>query len=157
MLGRTPSPTPDPEEPEQEPSPPPNLDNPLQGLDNPLPDLDSPPDLDAQQLLNLWDHGASPPIEIDLEEELLIKVIDGSNEFLFKIEQSTQFKELMDAFCTRTGKAPPTVRFLFDGLRVLGSDRPEDVSLFRSLHPLLLPQMLTMPTFIAGYARWGYY
>lgn len=60
-------------------------------------------------------------------EHLNIKVTDNNNEVFFKIKRSTQLKKLMDAFCDRQGKAPASVRFLFDGQRVQPHDTPDTV------------------------------
>ncbi|KAL9122724.1 MAG: hypothetical protein Q9187_000724 [Circinaria calcarea] len=62
-------------------------------------------------------------------EHLNIKVTDNNNEVFFKIKRTTALKKLMDAFCDRQGKAPNSVRFLFDGSRVQPTDSPESVSL----------------------------
>lgn len=69
--------------------------------------------------------GAEPP---QPTEHLNIKVTDGNNEVFFKIKRSTQLKKLMDAFCDRQGKDKKTVRFLFDGTRVMEGDSPDTVS-----------------------------
>lgn len=61
-------------------------------------------------------------------EHLNIKVTDNNNEVFFKIKRTTALKKLMDAFCDRQGKAPNTVRFLFDGVRVGPEDSPNSVS-----------------------------
>ena len=61
-------------------------------------------------------------------DHLNIKVTDNNNEVFFKIKRTTALKKLMDAFCERQGKAPSSVRFLFDGSRVLGTDSPDTVS-----------------------------
>ena len=61
-------------------------------------------------------------------EHLNIKVTDNNNEVFFKIKRTTALKKLMDAFCERQGKAPNSVRFLFDGSRVQATDSPESVS-----------------------------
>ena len=34
----------------------------------------------------------------------------------------------MDAYCERQGKSPGSVRFLYDGHRVLATDTPQGVS-----------------------------
>lgn len=60
-------------------------------------------------------------------EHLNIKVTDNNNEVFFKIKRSTALKKLMDAFCERQGKAPASVRFLFDGTRVNQTDTPDTV------------------------------
>jgi len=72
-------------------------------------------------------------------EHLNIKVTDNNNEVFFKIKRTTALKKLMDAFCERQGKAPTSVRFLFDGSRVQPTDSPETVSsfLFITRPPLL--------------------
>lgn len=60
-------------------------------------------------------------------EHLNIKVTDNNNEVFFKIKRTTALKKLMDAFCERQGKAPNSVRFLFDGSRVQATDSPDTV------------------------------
>jgi len=61
-------------------------------------------------------------------EHLNIKVTDNNNEVFFKIKRTTALKKLMDAFCERQGKAPNSIRFLFDGGRVQATDSPDSVS-----------------------------
>jgi hypothetical protein len=77
------------------------------------------------------DNGSAPTPKPEggetISEHLNIKVTDGNNEVFFKIKRSTQLKKLMDAFCDRQGKTPNSVRFLFDGTRVQGTDSPETV------------------------------
>ena len=70
----------------------------------------------------------APPKPEDHPEHLNIKVTDGNSEVFFKIKRTTQLKKLMDAFCERSGKSPQSVRFLFDGARVTGTDSPDSVS-----------------------------
>ncbi|KAI5780525.1 ubiquitin-related domain-containing protein [Geopyxis carbonaria] len=72
--------------------------------------------------------GDAPQGPKEESEHLNIKVTDGNNEVFFKIKRSTQLKKLMDAFCGRQGKSQNSVRFLFDGTRVQGSDSPDSVS-----------------------------
>ncbi|MCJ1237901.1 hypothetical protein MMC14_005888 [Varicellaria rhodocarpa] len=62
-------------------------------------------------------------------EHLNIKVTDNNNEVFFKIKRTTALKKLMDAFCDRQGKAPTSVRFLFDGARVQPNDSPESLDM----------------------------
>merc|ERR1712144_182087 len=62
-------------------------------------------------------------------EHLNIKVTDNNNEVFFKIKRTTQLKKLMDAFCERQGKAPNSVRFLFDGSRVQPTDSPDTLDM----------------------------
>jgi hypothetical protein len=73
--------------------------------------------------------GAQEKPEAGQSEHLNIKVTDNNNEVFFKIKRTTALKKLMDAFCERQGKAPSSVRFLFDGSRVAPTDSPETVSL----------------------------
>lgn len=61
-------------------------------------------------------------------EHLNIKVTDNNNEVFFKIKRTTALSKLMNAFCERQGKAPSSVRFLFDGARVNPTDSPDSVS-----------------------------
>jgi hypothetical protein len=63
-----------------------------------------------------------------VSEHLNIKVTDNNNEVFFKIKRTTALKKVMDAFCERQGKAPNSVRFLFDGSRVQPTDSPNMVS-----------------------------
>jgi len=69
------------------------------------------------------------PEEPQASEHLNIKVTDNNNEVFFKIKRTTQLKKLMDAFCERQGKAPSSVRFLFDGSRVNASDSPDTLDM----------------------------
>ncbi|KFY35021.1 hypothetical protein V495_08074 [Pseudogymnoascus sp. VKM F-4514 (FW-929)] len=71
----------------------------------------------------------SKPEEAQATEHLNIKVTDNNNEVFFKIKRTTQLKKLMDAFCERQGKAPSSVRFLFDGSRVQATDSPDTLDM----------------------------
>lgn len=62
-------------------------------------------------------------------EHLNIKVTDNNNEVFFKIKRSTKLEKLMTAFCERQGKGLETVRFLFDGQRVLTTDTPDTLEM----------------------------
>ncbi|KFY24940.1 hypothetical protein V491_01960, partial [Pseudogymnoascus sp. VKM F-3775] len=73
--------------------------------------------------------GPSKPEEAQQTEHLNIKVTDNNNEVFFKIKRTTQLKKLMDAFCERQGKAPSSVRFLFDGSRVQATDSPDTLDM----------------------------
>lgn len=77
------------------------------------------------------------PEEPQQTEHLNIKVTDNNNEVFFKIKRTTQLKKLMDAFCERQGKAPSSVRFLFDGSRVQATDSPDTVSSLSSPRHLI--------------------
>jgi small ubiquitin-related modifier len=73
--------------------------------------------------------GPPKPEDNHSAEHLNIKVTDNHNEVFFKIKRSTQLKKLMDAFCERQGKAPNSVRFLFDGNRVQPQDSPDTLDM----------------------------
>jgi len=72
---------------------------------------------------------AEKPEAQAVSEHLNIKVTDNNNEVFFKIKRTTALKKLMDAFCERQGKAPNSVRFLFDGSRVQPTDSPETLDM----------------------------
>lgn len=82
--------------------------------------------------------GAPRPEEAPPSEHLNIKVTDSNSEIFFKIKRTTALKKLMDAFCDRSGKTPSSVRFLFDGQRVQGTDTPDTVSHWLKVQPNLL-------------------
>ena len=84
--------------------------------------------------------GASAnPEDQPKSEHLNIKVTDNNNEVFFKIKRTTALSKLMNAFCERQGKAPSSVRFLFDGARVNPTDSPDSVSTLppRRTYPIL--------------------
>jgi len=70
-----------------------------------------------------------PPKPENSTDHLNIKVTDSNNEVFFKIKRTTQLKKLMDAFCERSGKAPTSVRFLYDGSRVMPTDCPASLEM----------------------------
>jgi len=72
---------------------------------------------------------AEKPEGAGQNEHLNIKVTDNNNEVFFKIKRTTALKKLMDAFCERQGKAPTSVRFLFDGSRVQPTDSPDTLDM----------------------------
>ena len=56
-------------------------------------------------------------------DQLQLKVVDFSGNTLeFKIKSHTALKKLMSTFCERAGLDLQSVRFIFDGQRVNGSD-----------------------------------
>ncbi|KAG2198903.1 ubiquitin-related domain-containing protein [Mucor mucedo] len=63
-------------------------------------------------------------------EHINLKVVGSdTNEVFFKIKRSTQLRKLMDAYCERQGKQPGSVRFLYDGTRVLPQDTPNELDM----------------------------
>ncbi|KAG1146895.1 hypothetical protein G6F37_007985 [Rhizopus arrhizus] len=63
-------------------------------------------------------------------EHINIKVVGSDkNEVFFKIKRSTHLRKLMDAYCERQGKAPGSVRFLYDGTRVLNHNTPNELDM----------------------------
>ncbi|KAI8138533.1 ubiquitin-related domain-containing protein [Fennellomyces sp. T-0311] len=74
--------------------------------------------MDADKKVDKKEPGAS--------EHINIKVVGGdNNEVFFKIKQTTPLRKLMDAYCERQGKSLDSVRFLYDGHRVLATDTPQ--------------------------------
>ncbi|KAJ1962334.1 SUMO protein smt3 [Dipsacomyces acuminosporus] len=63
-------------------------------------------------------------------EHINLKVVGPDNsEILFKIKRKTKLSKLMQAYCTRTGQAFGSVRFLVDGQRITGENTPEQLDL----------------------------
>lgn len=61
---------------------------------------------------------------------ITIRMCDQSGaELSFKLRPSTKLKKAMDAFSARMERDRTTLRFLFDGERVLDESTPESVSL----------------------------
>ncbi|RKP22789.1 Rad60/SUMO-like domain-containing protein, partial [Syncephalis pseudoplumigaleata] len=48
-------------------------------------------------------------------------------EVFFKIKRTTALKKLMHAYCERQGKSVESVRFLYDGIRILPDNTPVEV------------------------------
>merc|ERR1712083_867942 len=59
---------------------------------------------------------------------LKVKAQDG-NEVYFKVKRTTMSKKLMDAYCSRVGKEPGSIRFLFDGERIQPNSTPEQLEM----------------------------
>ena len=59
-----------------------------------------------------------------------LKVVsqDGS-EVYFKIKKHTMLKKLVDAYCTRQGVSPSSIRFLYDGRRIQPDQTPKDLGM----------------------------
>lgn len=74
------------------------------------------------------ENGAVPEQQ-EQSEHLNIKVTDNNNEVFFKIKRTTKLEKLMNAFCERQGKAPQSVRFLFEGQRVQKNDTPDQLDM----------------------------
>jgi small ubiquitin-related modifier len=60
-----------------------------------------------------------------------VPVLQEGNEVYFKIKRSTPLRKLMDAYCQRQAKSSDSIRFLYDGARVMPDSTPEEVH-----HPL---------------------
>lgn len=59
-----------------------------------------------------------------------LKVKDAqSREIVFKLKLTTPLRKLMDAYCTRQGLAPESVRFLYEGERIERDQTPGDLSM----------------------------
>ncbi|KAI9320327.1 ubiquitin-related domain-containing protein [Zopfochytrium polystomum] len=55
---------------------------------------------------------------------LKVKGADGT-EIAFKIKRSTTLQRLMDAYTSKTGVDKNSIRFMFDGKRLLGTETPD--------------------------------
>lgn len=67
--------------------------------------------------------------DVKAETHINLKVSDGSSEIFFKIKKTTPLKRLMEAFAKRQGKEIESLRFLYDGVRVLPDQTPEDLDM----------------------------
>jgi small ubiquitin-related modifier len=68
--------------------------------------------------------------EMETDEVINVKVKGPSGEeVFFKIKPHTWMKKLMDAYCTKSGKASSEVRFLFAGTRVNPTDTPDSLGI----------------------------
>lgn len=107
----------------------------------------------------LGDDGAPPPPE---KPELIeVKVqASGGNTVVFKIKMKTKMQKVKEAWCDRHGSDPQTLRFLFDGQRVLDNDTPNSVSKFSLVLPFgfvlgsLTCANLPLVIIIAGNGDW---
>ncbi|QEU60260.1 Smt3 [Kluyveromyces lactis] len=68
-------------------------------------------------------------VDVKPETHINLKVSDGSSEIFFKIKKTTPLKRLMEAFAKRQGKEIESLRFLYDGVRVLPDQTPEDLDM----------------------------
>lgn len=72
------------------------------------------------------------------QEQITLRVVaqDGT-EIYFKIKQNTPLRKLMGAYCNKLGKDPNSVRFMFNGQRILDEQTPAavriSISISRSL------------------------
>jgi len=57
-----------------------------------------------------------------------VKSQDG-NEIYFKVRRTTAFKEIMLAYCRKTGADVDSVRFLFDGTRIRPEQTPDQLDM----------------------------
>merc|ERR1711959_733567 len=70
------------------------------------------------------EQGDSNPDQINIK----VKGPDGSEVF-FKIKKRTQMKKLMDAYCSRSGQDPKSIRFLFEGERIQATQTPDELEM----------------------------
>lgn len=68
-------------------------------------------------------------LDVKSETHINLKVSDGSSEIFFKIKKTTPLKRLMEAFAKRQGKEIESLRFLYDGVRVLPDQTPEELDM----------------------------
>jgi len=61
---------------------------------------------------------------------LSLKVVNqNGNEVFFKIKPHTTLNKLMDAYCGRHAISSSSVRFLYDGMRVMPESTPETLDM----------------------------
>ncbi len=51
------------------------------------------------------------------------------NAVFFKVKKTTAFKKIFDAYLQRVGKAPGSLRFMFDGARVQDNQTPAELGM----------------------------
>lgn len=63
-------------------------------------------------------------------DHINLKVVgqDG-NEVFFKIKKHTALKKLMEAYCQRQGVSSGSIRFLYDGRRVMAEQTPKELGM----------------------------
>eukprot|EP01067_Filipodium_phascolosomae_P007773 Filipodium_phascolosomae@DN637_c0_g1_i1.p2 len=63
-------------------------------------------------------------------EHMTIKVKNASGEEVqFRVKKTTQFRRIIQAYCSRLGQTESTVRFLFDGERITPEQTPADLNM----------------------------
>lgn len=63
-------------------------------------------------------------------DHINLKVVDAAqNEVHFKIKKSTPLKKLMEAYCAKQNKQLGSLRFLFDGTRLLPTATPSELGM----------------------------
>lgn len=72
---------------------------------------------------------STAPEEDKKPDHINLKVCgQGSDgDIFFKIKKTTPFAKLFAAYCEKTGKSVNSIRFMFDGERLLPTDTPEKV------------------------------
>lgn len=64
------------------------------------------------------------------QNALNLRVISQhGNETFFKLKRTTALGKLMSAYCERSGIDEKSVRFLYDGKRLLGTETPADLEM----------------------------
>eukprot|EP01119_Soliformovum_irregulare_P008738 TRINITY_DN21847_c0_g1_i1.p2 TRINITY_DN21847_c0_g1~~TRINITY_DN21847_c0_g1_i1.p2 ORF type:complete len:104 (-),score=29.52 TRINITY_DN21847_c0_g1_i1:267-578(-) len=56
-------------------------------------------------------------------------VSQDGNEVYFRIKKHTALKKLMDAYCHRSGVDSQSIRFLYDGNRILETQSPKELNM----------------------------
>lgn len=66
----------------------------------------------------------------ETSEHINLKVLGQDNAVVtFKIKTTAPMKKLMNAYCERTGLAPLTVRFRFEGHAITENDTPTSLQM----------------------------
>eukprot|EP00126_Sphaerothecum_destruens_P012422 Sdes_comp21305_c0_seq1m19945 len=70
------------------------------------------------------------PILKDDKEHINVKVLgQDSTEVHFKIKKNTAMGKLMDTYCSRQGLSKDSVRFMFEGTRILPQMTPKELGM----------------------------
>ncbi|KAF2073662.1 hypothetical protein CYY_005012 [Polysphondylium violaceum] len=64
------------------------------------------------------------------QEQINIKVLDSNGgEVFFKIKKTTPLKKLMDAYSSKKGVNPSSLRFLYEGNRIDYENTPKQLNM----------------------------
>ena len=75
------------------------------------------------------DEGGNAGAPADSQQlNIRLKNMDGS-EVYFKVLQTTPFRKIISAFCTKTGLSSSNVRLMFEGESITGNMTPKELEL----------------------------
>jgi hypothetical protein len=56
-------------------------------------------------------------------------ILSITDAVFFKVKKTIVFKKIFDAYLQRVGKAPGTLRFVFDNIRILDNATPDSLGM----------------------------